>query len=582
MRMRPSRTISLPGIFGITLIYLFIIIMVLIFARTIFTDLSEGTVLSNVVAVGLGVGMPLFLIAMLVYQVTRVVRERRMGNPGSRYKVRLLLFFVIVTLVASVPQAVLSVSFLDTAINTWFSADLGRSLEGGLNVALSFNRLIRRNLQQASSSTTLLQLMLSIPERGEAAWLEIQRLNDQIDALQVFSSTGEETVSLGPPEAKVAFSAVEGRVTGFLDRSSRGDVLSFVRFLPNTGSRIVLTGVLPIDYRSYGLALTESRSAFLQFRENSLAFRFVLSAFYIFFSVPMVLLALLISFLLSDEIIRPILNLEEATKRVTEGDYSFRIVSRSNDELAVLIDSFNSMVSELEKSRTELIQTEKVSAWQEIAQRLAHEIKNPLTPIKLSAQRLLAKAKNNPEDLPRITEPAVSSIIREVESLNALLEEFRNFSRLPEPDPALFNLAELIEEITSLHHTEGIDFDVSMVPKDLAVRADRKQLRQVLTNLLANAVHAMESAGTVAFAASLARKGNTQYCRIRIRDDGPGIPEEHRNRIFHPYFTTKSQGTGLGLAVVERIINDHHGMIWFETEDGVGTTFYIDLPTGAT
>jgi two-component system nitrogen regulation sensor histidine kinase NtrY len=312
----------------------------------------------------------------------------------------------------------------------------------------------------------------------------------------------------------------------------------------------------------------------------------VLIVFYFFFSFPIFLLSILVSFLLTEEIIRPIVNLEEATRRVAEGDFSFRILSRSADELSHLVGSFNRMVSELSHSREKLKQSEKISAWQEIAQRLAHEIKNPLTPIKLSAQRILKKYTPDPEagggEFQKVLQASVSSIVREVDNLNDLLVEFREFARLPMPRLQSVHLRELVEEVEAMYTnlSAQVRFDSVHISEDSVILADPGQLKQILANLIRNAIQAMPGGGEISIRSAVVHKEDRRFCRIWIKDSGEGIAEEIRDRVFEPYFTSKKDGAGLGLAIVERIVFDHDGNIWFETEEGVGTTFIIDLPLG--
>jgi nitrogen fixation/metabolism regulation signal transduction histidine kinase len=247
--------------------------------------------------------------------------------------------------------------------------------------------------------------------------------------------------------------------------------------------------------------------------------------------------------------------------------------------LSVLANSFNTMISELEQSRTKLRQTEKVTAWQEIAQRMAHEIKNPLTPIKLSAQRIERAYTQGSPKTGEIIRGAVNSISDEINKLNQLLAEFRDFARLPEPNLEKVDIAEMLESLIETYsssypeiipNTEGLN--------SYTVRIDANQMNRVFSNLLKNGCEAMRGKGEISLRTDLVRKGHTHYCRIQIEDSGSGIPGELEEKVFHPYFTTKEHGTGLGLPIVERIIADHHGEIWFESQEGVGTTFFIDLP----
>ena len=246
----------------------------------------------------------------------------------------------------------------------------------------------------------------------------------------------------------------------------------------------------------------------------------------------------------------------------------------------MLTNSFNKMISELDRSRKKIIQTEKVAAWQEIAQRLAHEIRNPLTPIKLSAQRILKKHQTDKDEMEKILVPALTAIIKEVDNLNDLLSEFRDFSRLPAPTLEECDLKGLIEDVCKTYRSSSplISFHLDLLDENLKIKIDPLQIKQVFANLFKNAAEALRGSGEIHVRADLVKKGNSDYCRIQVQDTGSGIKEDNQAQVFNPYFTTKTHGTGLGLAIVERIIFDHQGQIWFESQNDVGTTFFIDLP----
>ncbi|MEA1911855.1 MAG: ATP-binding protein, partial [Spirochaetota bacterium] len=301
--------------------------------------------------------------------------------------------------------------------------------------------------------------------------------------------------------------------------------------------------------------------------------------FYTYFSLPIILLSILTSFLLSEEIIQPIAHLENAISRVVKGDYSYRILTHSKDDLANLVNSFNDMVSELELSRNNYVHTEKVTAWQEIAQRMAHEVKNPLTPIKLSAQRILKKFKENPESIESILEPAVDAIISEVENLTQLLSQFKDFAKMPSPLQESIWLKDLAEEVSLLYSEpySRITLDLNSL-ENTEIKGDRGQIQRVFSNLVSNSFDSITDKGTVKIRSEIIRKGKMFYCRIMITDTGTGIDPNMKKIIFNPYFTTKEGGTGLGLPIVDRIITDHKGTIWYESEINVGTTFFIELP----
>ncbi|MDC7235946.1 MAG: ATP-binding protein, partial [Spirochaetales bacterium] len=325
--------------------------------------------------------------------------------------------------------------------------------------------------------------------------------------------------------------------------------------------------------------ITSVLEKFKQFTDYQRLFRIGLILFYAIFLVPLLFLGFTVALYISQRLIQPFLGLEEATRKVAQGDYSYRLLSRDKDDFSFLTDSFNTMVKELEVSRKETLQTEKVSAWQDIAQRLAHEIKNPLTPIRLYAQRVLNRL--NDDEIPEeVIRKGMDRILVEVDNLNNLLSEFKEFARQKPPSLEQINLKDFLYTIIEIleESAPGVSFITEDLPDDIVLQADNGQFRQVFNNLLSNAIQVMEGNGVIIIRADLVKKGYSVYCRIQVSDSGPGIPEDMLGQVFNPYFTTREEGTGLGLSIVERIIHDHKGRIWVESAQGEGTTFYLDLP----
>ena len=227
---------------------------------------------------------------------------------------------------------------------------------------------------------------------------------------------------------------------------------------------------------------------------------------------------------------------------------------------------------------SDLIKAQKAAAWQEVAQRIAHEIKNPLTPIQLSAQRLRKKAIEHAPDLRAVVDDATTAIINEVTGLKTLVDEFSSFARMPLPQPRLLDLHEVLREVIQLYQTAYRDvriherFDAELPPG----YADRDQMKRVFTNLFDNAVEAVNKRGEVWVATAVA--GHPPKIRIEVSDDGAGIHPDDRDKLFVPYFSKKKSGTGLGLAIVQRIISDHNGQIRVMERRPHGTTFVVELP----
>jgi two-component system, NtrC family, nitrogen regulation sensor histidine kinase NtrY len=227
---------------------------------------------------------------------------------------------------------------------------------------------------------------------------------------------------------------------------------------------------------------------------------------------------------------------------------------------------------------TPLIRTQKVAAWREVARRLAHEIKNPLTPIQLSAERLRRHFTDAPAGARALVDECTTTIVGEVESLKGLVDEFSQFARMPSPRAALVDLHQLLIETLALY--DGLFAEVTIerrfAPDVKAVRLDPEQIRRVMINLVDNAAEAMERRGCIVVETQ--RDAANNVVRIVVADNGPGIPPAEREKLFLPYYSTKGRGSGLGLAIVRRIIAEHGGSIEVADNQPSGTRFTIELP----
>ena len=230
---------------------------------------------------------------------------------------------------------------------------------------------------------------------------------------------------------------------------------------------------------------------------------------------------------------------------------------------------------------TDLMRAQRIAAWREVARRLAHEIKNPLTPIQLSAERIRKKYLEKSPDLDAIVADGTAAIVREVAALKSLVDEFARFARLPAPSPVPTDLSEVIDACLDLYRDRhpGVRLLPRCEPGLPLALLDPEQMKRALVNLLDNAVEAMGGRGTVTIEAR--RDPAAGGLRIEVADDGPGIRPEDRDRLFLPYFSTKKRGTGLGLALVHRIVSDHRGRIRVEDNTPRGARFVIDLPASA-
>ena len=227
---------------------------------------------------------------------------------------------------------------------------------------------------------------------------------------------------------------------------------------------------------------------------------------------------------------------------------------------------------------TPLVRAQKVAAWREVARRLAHEIKNPLTPIQLSAERLRRQLIGLDPSRDALVRECTATITGEVESLKGLVDEFAQFARMPAPRVTVYPVRQLFEDVLTLYRgvVDGVGFEVQPGPESLTIRVDPEQMKRVLINLIDNAIEAMDRRGRVWLDAT--RDDQAGVVRIGVADDGPGLPGADREQLFLPYYSTKGRGSGLGLAIVRRIVVEHGGNITVTDHQPHGTRFAIELP----
>jgi two-component system, NtrC family, nitrogen regulation sensor histidine kinase NtrY len=291
------------------------------------------------------------------------------------------------------------------------------------------------------------------------------------------------------------------------------------------------------------------------------------------------LAALATALVLSGRIAGPVRELAARARGVGAGDLEHTAVEAS-DEVGELARAFASMTHELRTSRERLVQAERVAAWREMARRLAHELKNPIFPIQLSIETLRrALDQNGAQDAQRfqsLFRESSDTILDELRSLRAIVEEFSQFARMPPPRLAPTDLRELVERVLALYRARAasVRIETGLADGLPPVPADRDLLARALGNLVANALEAMPDGGTL----SVKTRAVVEGVALEVSDTGPGLTEEQRTRLFTPYYTTKKGGTGLGLAIVQGIVSDHGGRIQVESAPGAGTTFTLVLP----
>ncbi|MCX7023214.1 MAG: ATP-binding protein [Spirochaetes bacterium] len=568
-------------IIAIAIIYVVVLAGSWALASSLVFEGSPAPGFRNLVVLLLLAIVPVALVGVTAWRIHLLAADRDKRVFGSRLRIRVVIACCVVMVMASIPQAAFLGGLALKAVEAPASKKVGAAVDSGLKLALDGYDGIIGRLGFETRNDAPLFVERSGGNAGRVLSL-LGRRDPLIAAVEVFSAGGSSSFA-GDERARTDPATARDAPDGILDRRVFDDG-SLVRcrqgLAAGAFSSVVVTGFIPESVVSVAETMSEATAEVARIRGFASWFGPLICYLYLVFVLPALTLAVLFGLEAADAVVRPLAAVNEVVNRVADGSESARPFVKPDNELGIVLSSFNRMLRELERSRDEAVTAEKISAWQDIAQRLAHELKNPLTPIKLTAERVLRRWANDPTAVGEILESSMLAIIQEADGMNALLQEFRTFARLPEPQLDWVNLRTLVSEAVAPYKTgyPDVNFDADAVPDDFVIRVDRAQMRQSLGNLIANAIDAMDGSGAVSFRADLVKNEESRYCRFQVRDSGRGIARENRDRVFTPYFTTKPNGTGLGLAIVRHIVHDHGGRIRFESEPGAGTVFIIEFP----
>ena len=325
----------------------------------------------------------------------------------------------------------------------------------------------------------------------------------------------------------------------------------------------IVRNYLNIPYFSSQLDLKQEISNFLVTIINLNAFIFLIAG--------------VIALFITNKITQSFSVIGDKMKEITLGGRNEEIIWNRNDEIGELVKQYNKMVHQLEQSAEALAKSEREGAWREMARQVAHEIKNPLTPMKLSMQYLQKAINNDQSNIKELTANVANTLIEQIDHLSKIAADFSQFANIGNKKVELVDLHQIMNTLTNLYNSNPkVEITWHKVPGSIILKADKTHMNRLFTNLLSNAVEACSTNNKCRIDIKEERLDGTIL--ISMKDNGEGIPEEMRNKIFTPNFTTKTSGTGLGLAMCKSIAEQAHGKIFFETVEGKGTTFFVQLP----
>ncbi|HXX82305.1 MAG TPA: ATP-binding protein [Thermodesulfovibrionales bacterium] len=623
----------------------------------------------------------LTLMFFVAKALTKLYFERKRKVLGSRFKTKIVVVFVILTSIPSVLLFLGASGLVTNYIDRWFTPQFRQPIDSTLGIARAFYEIERKKTLEAarsivSTGTTPMEYTVThlseIPDNPSDA---ITEAFGGEEGTEIISGEDGDTVRAVVPE--------------------------------NTGGKhsgvLIVESHIPRDITRNMEKIKSAYEDYMQLEAWKQPLKLNYQLFLGFFTLIVIFTALWVSLRIARGISEPIQMLAEATGEIASGNLEVDITLKRDDEIGLLINSFNHMVKELKDGKaslqkayvesdrrrlfmenileniqsgvisldaegtilamntaacailnvtsesvmgknyrellsllrsdsllemirgiklrtlgmvekeiwatikgkrtglrvslmglrnnaseyvgllvvfddlTNVIKAQKALAWQEVARRIAHEVKNPLTPIKLSTERMLKKWEQKDEDFPQVFERSTRTIIKEVDSLRNLVDEFSRFEKMPEIHRSPTILADIIDEVVNLYRDyKGLSVRV-LLPEDMPrIDMDGEQFKRVLINLFENAIQAMHGEGTIEVTVHLNVSSNRVF--MDVADNGPGIREEDKEKLFLPYFSTKREGTGLGLAIAHRIVKEHMGYLRVRDNEPRGTVFGIEMP----
>lgn len=578
--------------------YIFILAGIVLAILT-YILINSNTVSSNVILALIYFDILLLLIVayFILKKVRGVFHLKTLKGKKQGFHSQVIILFSCVAIIPSVLVFAFSMLFFNIGIENLFKTPVKNVITNAEKVADIYINDIKMTIENFTSS-----IGIQINECIDGILYDKSKieeiLNNNISETRaegcVFQIQDDGNVSIivnTPFSLSIKFEALPKD----LEFLNNGDAISW-----ESGDRIIGASVVNKNLGIYLLTSTPISNIILEHKYNikkatdeytNLAIQRsgLKISFITFFSVITIILLLISIFIggiFANRILKPINKLIISTKNISSGNYDTPINPEGiSGEFKILISTFNDMISKLEQQKQQLIISNRQNAWRDIARKIAHEIKNPLTPIQLSAERLRNKYKTEITTKPEIFNSCIDTIIRQVQCIGNLVKEFSDFARMPAPKIEKIDIIALIKDVVfmQINAHKNICFQQTYDRENCICDIDQSQINQVLMNLLQNAINSIlesqnfekNNLGNI----SISFYVTNEIINLIIEDDGPGFTNTALEKAFDPYYTTREKGTGLGLAIVQKIILDHFGEISIgKSEKLKGAKIMIKLP----
>ncbi len=536
----------------------------------------------------------LFFFTIIIREIYKIIKRRKEEKVGSQTTIRYITFFTATTLIPSIIIAIFSLILFNVGLQKYFDKKIKSAVNNSSEVAKNY-------LDEAKNSieSDILLMVLDLNNKSSLFYdnpnqflnfLAAQRLLRRIDEVYLLDSAGSIIMSnvtssaydFSPPPDDAFIKTLDGKPFKITDpfTNKTSALIKLDNFID---TYLYIVKFLDPQLIKYLIQTEEAVSFYYSVQDRKTGIKITFAIIYILLVALLLFLSIIISINFATRFTKPIINLIGASEKISSGDLSAKVPKIETDkEIEKLNENFNLMIERLKKQQDKLILTERHAAWENVARKLAHEIKNPLTPIQLSIDRLREKYLGKiVEDKDNFSN-YLNTMNKQIKDIEHLVNEFSDFARMPKPKMKKISINEIINNVINLHKlsVDKIKFFFLHNDSKNYIKGDEGQLNRVFINLIKNSIESIDEKikKNVDFRGkiNIDIKDDSDYIYINILDNGVGFEQIDKTKMLVPYYTTKTKGTGLGLAVVTKIINDHNSTINFNSiKDGAKVEIII-------
>ena len=553
---------------------------------TFFTFINQGFIKLNDFNLQIILVADLILLilffTLIIYKTYKILSERKKGKLGSETSLRYILFFSTTTLLPSIIIAIFSLILFNVGLQKYFDSKIKTVVSNSAEVAKNYVDQIRSSIEADISLMVLdVNNQSALYYEKPKQFLNVlssQRLLRRLDEVHLLDSSGniimsnivDISMNFVPPPEEAFIMSLDGRPVRIVDpRTNRTSAL--VKLNNFIDTYLYIVKFMDPKVINYLKQTGEAVSFYYSVQERKTGIKITFAVIYLLIVSLLLFLSIILSINFASRLTTPIINLITASEKISSGDLNAKVAQIETDkDFKKLNLNFNSMIEKLRKQQDKLLLSERHAAWESVARKLAHEIKNPLTPIQLSIDRIKEKYLNK-IDGDKDFSNYLNTITKQIKDIEYLLNEFSDFARMPKPILKKVDLNKIISRSVNLHEMSNTDktFRLSKGKLSSDVSGDEEQLNRVFINLIKNSIESIDEKkskkddfkGEI----SIDIKADSDYIYVTIIDNGVGFEQVDKTKMLTPYYTTKKKGTGLGLAIVTKVISDHNGTILFNS-----------------